>query len=217
MTNETSIDKPIGVLGGTFNPIHHAHLRLALELYERLDLAEVRLIPSAQPPHRIAPTVSSQLRFEMVQAAIADVEGLNVDDRELRRTGLSYMVDTLSSLREDYSNRPLCLILGMDAFMGLPQWYQWKRLISLAHLLVVHRPGILLPDKHLMQDFLKAHRANSAADLRNKIAGAVWIEEIPTFSISATQIRGLIAAGKNPHYLLPLTVLDIINSHQLYH
>jgi len=116
--------KPIGILGGTFNPIHHGHLRLAIELYERLSLAEVRLIPSANPPHREQPTVSSQHRLEMVQAAIPNITGLTVDDRELRRDGFSYTVDTLASLREEYPDQPLCLILGMDAFIGLPRWYQ---------------------------------------------------------------------------------------------
>ena len=208
--------KPLGILGGTFNPIHHGHLRLALELYERLDLAEVRLLPSAHPPHREQPSVSSQLRLEMVQAAIKDVEGLSVDDRELRRTGFSYMVDTLSSLREDYPHCSLCLILGMDAFLGLPQWHKWERLITLANLLVVHRLGADLPEKHTMQDFLKAYQADSPEALSKQTAGALWIEEIPVLNISATQIRGLIAAGKNTRYLLPVAVLDIINTHQLY-
>jgi nicotinate-nucleotide adenylyltransferase len=112
-------NKPIGIFGGTFNPIHHGHLRLAIELYERLFLAEVRLIPSANPPHREPPAVSSQHRLEMVQAAIPEVTGLTVDDRELRREGFSYTVDTLASLRDEYPVQPLCLILGMDAFIGL--------------------------------------------------------------------------------------------------
>ena len=151
-------NKPMGLLGGTFNPIHHGHLRLALELYERLDLAEVRFIPSAYPPHRKQPSVSSQLRLKMVQAAIADVPGLKVDDRELWRSGPSYTVDTLSDLRDDYPHQPLCLILGMDAFMGLPYWYQWERLIHLAHFLVVVRPDTVLPKKHIMQHFLQKHQ-----------------------------------------------------------
>ncbi len=212
----SSNKKPIGILGGTFNPIHHGHLRLALELYERLDLAQVRLLPSAHPPHREQPTVSSQQRLEMVQAAIAGVKGLNLDDRELRRQGPSYMVDTLSSLRDDYPHQPLCLILGMDAFMGLPHWHQWEQLITLAHLLVVRRPETAMPQGQFMQDFLKAHQANCFEELRKQSSGTIWMEKIPALAISATQIRRLIAAGKNPRYLLPRAVLDIINTHQLY-
>jgi len=139
MTSHTN-NKPIGILGGTFNPIHHGHLRLALELYERLDLAKVLLIPSAYPPHRAQPSVSSQCRLEMVQAAIKGVKGLSVDDRELRRQRPSYTVDTLKSLREDYPYHSLCLILGMDAFLGLPSWHKWEQLITLAHFIVVTPP-----------------------------------------------------------------------------
>lgn len=216
MINENRSAQPIGILGGTFNPIHHGHLRLALELYERLELAEVRLIPSARPPHRSLPSVNSQIRLEMVQAAIKNVEGLNVDDRELQRKGPSYMFDTLSSLRIDYPQRSLCLILGMDAFLGLPYWHKWEHLITKAHFLVVRRLGAELSNVPIMQDFWKTHQATCPEDLKKQTAGTLWVEEIPFLNISATQIRSCIAEGKNPRYLLPKEVLDIINTHQLY-
>ncbi|NJO16357.1 MAG: nicotinate-nucleotide adenylyltransferase [Thioploca sp.] len=216
MILENTIDKAIGILGGTFDPIHHGHLRVAIELYERLDLAEVRLIPAARPPHRNFPAASAQLRLQMLQAAIVDTPGLIVDDRELHRSGPSYMVDTLSSLREEYPQRSLCLILGMDAFINLPQWYQWQRLITLAHLLVVHRLDTQIPSFSAMQDFLSLHQTNCATHLKKRLSGCIWIEPIPFLNISATQIRYLIAAGKNPRYLLPLAVLDLINTYQLY-
>ena len=210
-------DKPIGILGGTFNPIHNGHLRLALELYERLDLAEVRLLPVGQPPHREQPSVSKQHRLELVETAIMGVTGLSLDDRELRREGLSYMVDTLNSLRQDLPQRSLCLILGMDAFLGLPQWHQWQRLISFAHILVVNRPNSRLSDNETMQEFIKKHKTLNKKDLQTKKYGKIWIEEMPILSISSTQIRQIIAEGKNPHYLLPATVLDKINTYKLYH
>lgn len=216
MTENAHSEKPIGILGGTFDPIHHGHLRLALELYERLDLAEVRLIPTAHPPHRETPTVDGFMRLAMIKAAIIDIEGLTVDDRELQRAGFSYTVDTLTSLREEYPQRALCLILGMDAFMGLPKWQQWEHLIELAHFLIVRRMGTLLPEAHQMRDFLRTHQAFDSQQLMQQPSGQIWIEEIPILAISATQIRGLIAAGKNPCYLLPLAALDIINTHQLY-
>jgi len=211
-------NNPIGILGGTFNPIHHGHLRLALELYERLDLAKVLLIPSAHPPHRAQPSVSSQRRLEMVRAAIRGVEGLSVDDREVRRQGVSYTVNTLDSFREEYPHRPLCLILGMDAFLGLPSWHEWERLITLAHLLVVRRPDTpkKIPEKHVMQYFFDKYHILSAEHFKKQTAGMIWMAEIPALAISATQIRDLIATGKNPHYLLPPAVLDIINTHHLY-
>jgi len=216
MALENTTEKAIGILGGTFDPIHHGHLRLAIELYERLDLAEVRLIPAAHPPHRSSPFANAQLRLQMLQAAIIGTLGLVVDDRELHRFGPSYMVDTLSSLREEYPHRSLCLILGMDAFIRLPQWYQWQRLITLAHLLVVHRLGTQIPTFSTMQDFLSEHQTNCSDTLKKQLTGCIWIEEIPVLNISSTQIRYLIAAGKNPRYLLPAAVLNIINTHQLY-
>lgn len=216
MILENTTEKAIGILGGTFDPIHHGHLRLAIELYERLDLAEVRLIPAAHPPHRSSPFANAQLRLQMLQAAIIDTPGLVVDDRELHRFGPSYMVDTLSSLREEYPYRSLCLILGMDAFISLPQWYQWQRLITLAHLLVVHRLGTQIPAFSTMQDFLSEHQTNCPDTLKKQLTGCIWIEKIPVLNISSTQIRYLIATGKNPRYLLPAAVLNIINTYQLY-
>ncbi len=215
MTPHTN-SKPIGILGGTFNPIHHGHLRLALELYERLDLAKVLLIPSAHPPHRAQPSVSSQRRLEMVQAAIKGVEGLSVDDRELRRQRPSYTIDTLKSLREDYPYCSLCLILGMDAFLGLPSWHKWEQLITLAHFIVVRRPDTLEGKTSTILDFLKQYQTLNIENFKKQRAGTIWVEEIPALAISATQIRELIAAGKKPHYLLPPAILDIINSHHLY-
>ena len=211
-------DKPIGILGGTFNPIHHGHLRLAIELYERLDLAEVRLVPAKQPPHREQPSVSSEFRLELVKIAIMGVNGLSVDDRELRREGPSYMVDTLSSLRQEFPQRSLALILGMDAFLDLYQWHEWERLITLAHILVVNRPNSQLSDQNkTMQNFLKQHRISDKKDLQSEKFGKIWIEKMPMLTISSTQIRNIIAAGKNPTYLLPATVLEKINIYKLYH
>lgn len=216
MTNQTKSHQAIGILGGTFDPIHHGHLRLAIELYERLDLAKIHFIPAACPPHRYRPLASSTVRLEMVKVAIAGVKDFIADDCELRREGTSYTIDTLSILRETYPQQPLCLILGMDAFIGLPQWYQWEKLITLAHLLVVRRPGVLLPEVHKMRDFLLAHQFHTPEDLTYCPAGGIWVEEIPMLNISATQIRNLIATGRNPRYLLPEAVLELIHSHQLY-
>ena len=208
--------KPIGLLGGTFDPIHHGHLRLALELYERLNLAEVRLIPSANPPHRESPSVSAELRLEMVQLAIRDLQGVVADGRELRRTGPSYMVDTLSSIRDEEGDRPVYMILGMDAFMNLHSWHRWQDLLNYAHILLVRRPGKLLPMTHVMRGFLDLNRAKTLDELLIRPAGKIYIEDIPPLTISATQIRGLVATGRNPRYLLPLPVLNLINTHQLY-
>jgi nicotinate-nucleotide adenylyltransferase len=152
----------------------------------------------------------------MVQAAIKGVEGLSVDDRELRRQCPSYTVDTLKSLRENYPYRSLCLILGMDAFLGLPTWHKWEQLITLAHFIVVRRPNTLEDQTPTIFNFIEQYQTLNVENLKKQRAGTIWVEEIPMLAISATQIRRLIAAGKKPHYLLPPAVLDIINSHHLY-
>jgi nicotinate-nucleotide adenylyltransferase len=133
--------QPIGIFGGTFDPIHYGHLRTALELKRALDLARLHFVPAASPPHRTAPSTDAALRLRMVQAAIAGEPGFFADDRELKRPGLSYTFDTLTSFRAEFPDRPLCLLLGMDEFLNLPYWHKWRELLDLAHVVVAQRPG----------------------------------------------------------------------------
>ena len=128
--------QPIGLFGGTFDPLHYGHLRTAFELWQALKLSEVRFMPTGSPPHREQPHAPAQLRLEMVKAAVADQPAFVVDDREVRRTGVSYSVDTLTEVRAEYPQRSLCLLLGMDAFLGLPNWHRWRELLDLAHIIV---------------------------------------------------------------------------------
>src|SRR5919106_983706 len=130
----------IGIFGGTFDPIHFGHLRTAFELLQALKLNEIRFMPAGNPPHREVTVASPAERFAMVEAAIAGQPGFVVDDREIRREGLSYSVDTMRTLRADFPDHALSLIVGMDAFLGLPKWHQWRELLELAHLVVAHRP-----------------------------------------------------------------------------
>ncbi|MCK5724204.1 MAG: nicotinate-nucleotide adenylyltransferase, partial [Gammaproteobacteria bacterium] len=143
----------IGILGGTFDPIHYGHLRTALDVQQCLSLDEVRFIPCGEPPHRDKPVAESLQRLAMVRAAIAGQKGFSVDDREIRREGPSYMVDTLTSLKHDFKTESLCLILGMDAFNGLEQWHQWQQIFELANIAVMKRPaetGQIEMNKNLM-------------------------------------------------------------------
>src|SRR5204863_186003 len=132
---------PIGIFGGTFDPIHYGHLRTAFELWQTLKLAEVRFMPSGNPPHRVRTLADAALRVQMVRVAVADQPAFIVDDREVRRAGASYTFDTLTELRRENPERSLCLLLGMDAFLGLPSWHRWRELFELAHVVVAHRPG----------------------------------------------------------------------------
>jgi nicotinate-nucleotide adenylyltransferase len=202
--------RAIGVFGGTFDPVHYGHLRTALELRVKLALDEMRFIPCANPPHRTAPLAADAIRLRMLQAAVAGQDGFVVDDRELQRGGPSYSVDTLRSLRLDYPHDSLCMIVGMDAFLGLPSWRDWRSLLDLTHIVVAHRPGWHAPEKGELGRFVAAHRSETRADLRLRNAGRVHIEEVTQLEISSTHLRATIQAGMEAKYLMPDSVWDII-------
>ena len=206
----------IGVLGGTFDPIHYGHLRTGLELLERLSLSEVRFIPCGQPPHRAAPATPGALRLRMVRAAVAGQPGFVADGRELERTGPCYTTDTLLELREEFPSAALCLLLGMDAFLGLPSWHRWERLFELAHIVVAHRPGWEVPGTGVLGELITARRTAAAAELRSARAGRIHVEAVTQLEISATELRAGIRAGGDPRYLVPDEVRDIIFETECY-
>lgn len=207
----------IGIFGGTFDPVHIGHLRPVLEVFQDLALDEVRLIPCHVPPHRAAPVASPMQRLAMLEAAIQGEPGLKVDDRELRRAGPSYTVDTLTSLRAELGDHmPLCLLLGMDAFTGLNTWHRWRDLITLAHIIVMHRPGLLPPGQGEIAALLAERRTDNAAPLRAHPAGHILLKEVTQLDISATRIRTLVKEGKSARYLLPDGVLEMIKKERVY-
>jgi nicotinate-nucleotide adenylyltransferase len=207
----------IGIFGGTFDPIHYGHLRTALELKVRLDLAAVHFVPVANPPHRSAPLNDGQLRLRMVQAAIRGEPGFVADDRELKRPGLSYTVDTLTSFRAELgADRPLCLLLGMDAFLGLPQWHRWRELLDLAHVVVAHRPGWEVPRVGELGNWVSTRAGPGAAALASRPAGFVHVQPVTQLEISSTDLRDTLRAGRDPKYLVPDGVRQIILETECY-
>ena len=199
---------PIGLFGGTFDPIHYGHLRTAFELWQALRLAEVRFLPTGNPPHRDATLASAELRVQMVRAAVADLAAFTVDDREVRRTGRSYSVDTLTELREELPERSLCLLLGMDAFLGLPHWHRWRELFDLAHVVVAHRPGWKAPTQGPLGEIMVDRGTGTVRDLHEARAGRVYVHAVTQLEISSTELRQLIVAGRDPRYLVPESVRD---------
>ncbi|MCU7850806.1 MAG: nicotinate-nucleotide adenylyltransferase [Candidatus Thiodiazotropha sp. (ex Monitilora ramsayi)] len=206
----------IGVLGGTFDPIHFGHLRTALDVMQAVDLDEVRFIPLHSAVHRDQPETAAELRLQMVTAAIAGQAGFVADDRELCRQGDSYTVDTLVSLHRDFPDHTLCLLLGMDAFNGFATWRQPEKILSLAHLIVMQRPGEKVASDVWIQSLLTTHQCNDAEKMKHEAAGRILIQEVTQLDVSSTKIRSLIAAGHSPRYLLPEGVRQIIDKNSLY-
>lgn len=213
--------KAIGILGGTFDPIHFGHLRLAEEMLDLANLQQIRFIPAGTPPHRDAPQVSAQHRSAMVQLAIADQPAFVLDDREVKRTTPCYTVDTLRELRAELgAAQPLCLLMGGDAFLQLHTWHEWERLFELAHIVVGFRPGFTLEERiHSATEKLRRHyqqRLCAVQDLSQQPFGGVVELAIPKLEISATLIRSRVAENRSIRYLLPNAVADYIHQHHLY-
>lgn len=206
----------IGILGGTFDPIHFGHLRTALELHEALDLAEVRLVPCYQPVLCKLPIASPEHRLAMVKAAVMSEPALKVDDLEIVRKGPSYMVDTLKILHNNQPHTPLCLILGIDAFLSFPCWHKWEEILTLSHLVIAHRPQYQLPHAGIVADLLKERLIHSATALHEALAGHILLHPVTSLDISSTDIRKQIEMDKNIRYLLPDNVYDYIKQHGTY-
>ncbi len=207
---------PIGVFGGTFDPIHYGHLRTAFEMLEALRFGEVRFVPCGDPPHRGETFADAKLRYEMVRVATEQQSGFTVDDRELRRDGPSYSMDTLMTLCEEFPERSLGLILGMDAFLNLTTWHRWEEIIDVAHIVVAHRPGWRAPDIGPLGELIAEFGTHRVDDLHETRQGRVHIHAVTQLEISSTEIRDLVAVGRDPRFLMPDEVRDAIARSQCY-
>lgn len=212
--------RPLGVFGGTFDPIHCAHLELAREVHDALQLERVLLVPAGDPPHRAAPVASACHRLAMAELAIRNYPALSLDPREIVRGGRSYTVLTLQELRAERPFQPLALIVGADAFLGLAAWHRWRELFALAHLVVIARPGAALAtglSGELAREWEHRHTADPRA-LEMPVGGSIFQQAITPHAISAAAIRTALAAG-NPGQvagLLPAAVLAYIGRNHLY-
>jgi len=217
-----AIKSSIGVLGGTFDPIHFAHLRLAEEVAEAFMLNTVRLIPSANPPHRITPSAPAEDRLKMVELALDRAnKKLVPDGRELNRIGKSYMVDTLKQLRTEHSNASISLILGTDAFIELMTWHEWQQLFSLANIIVASRPNLPLSklENNLEQRLASEYEIRKRHDrdlLHSSENGLIFTYEFTSLEVSGTSLRKRIQRKQSLKYLLPDNVINYIQNHDLY-
>jgi nicotinate-nucleotide adenylyltransferase len=211
---------PLGIFGGTFDPIHFGHLRLAEELGDSLGLDSVRIVPARVPPHRASPRVTAEHRLEMTRLAVGGNPRFVLDDRECRREGPSFTVDTLQGLRAELgAQQPFCLLMGVDAFMLLTTWSRWRQLFDLAHIVIAHRPGFELKVEGMPDELgreVDARLTWDASRLRSRSAGVVLAHRIAGLEISGTAIRAGLREGRSQRYLLPDSVLDYIDQHALY-
>ena len=207
----------VGILGGTFNPIHNGHLHLATQLLTQLHFDEVRFIPSAVPALKHLPQVPAQQRAEMVRLAIAHQPKFKLDTRELARTGVSYTIDTLQSLRDELgADTGICLLMGYDAFLGLPKWHRWQSLLNYAHIVVVNRPQVHNTPAPELAAWLVQHQKDALQANNHGPSGAVFFVEIPPLDISSSAIRQALLSGQAVNKALPANVLAYIQAHHLY-
>lgn len=199
--------KPLAIFGGTFDPVHLGHLSVAWEAAELLD-AEVCLLPASVPPHRAPPLASAPQRVAILRAALQGQSRLTLDTRELDRAGPSYTIDTLHELRAEQGERPLVLLIGADAFANLATWHRWRELFEVAHIGVLSRPGVAADLPEELEREVAARRIADAMDLRSLPAGKVVELAVTPLEVSATRIRELLAAGRDPRYLLPAGLFD---------
>ncbi|MCP5200622.1 MAG: nicotinate-nucleotide adenylyltransferase [Gammaproteobacteria bacterium] len=205
---------PIGLLGGTFDPVHNGHLRAALEALEALELAEMRLLPLNTPGHRPPPLASAAHRCAMLDGAVRPP--LVVDRLEIERGGTTYTVDTLEHLRVRFPRRSLCLVIGRDAFYGLPSWHRPEAVLELAHIVVAARPEVVATALPGLDELVGNAQSARVADLHHNTAGRVYFLDIPRLPIASSDLRERLRGGRSIRHLVPDSVDDYIRNHRLY-
>ncbi len=218
------MSKKIGILGGTFNPIHYGHLAAAQEVCDRLKLDRILFIPSHLPPHKLDEDVPAAMqRLEMVRLATADNPSFQPSDIEIKRGGRSYTIDTIERLRSDDPAAEFYFIMGIDSFLDIQTWHNWERLLSLCSFVVLSRPGYRFVDLTRI-DFMKQAADELSMMDKGELDQAsvqsglftIYLEQIPLHDISSTDIRARVKAGSSIKYLLPEQVEIYIIEHNLY-
>ena len=204
--------KIIGLYGGTFDPIHIGHLRPAVEVFQHLKLDKLFFIPCAYPPHKTKPFFTIQQRIKLLQAAIGSYPEFEIDQRETQRPPPSYTIDTLKSLRNDFPDAALCLIIGKDAFNNINSWHQWHELLNFAHLIVTQRPHEPITINDEISAFFRLHNTQNITKIQDNTCGCIYMQKVTQFDISSTQIRTLLETRHDVRYLVPDKVYEIINN-----
>ena len=214
--NNNNLDEPLALFGGTFDPVHYGHLRCADEARQKLGLSQLYLLPAGNPAHRSTPRATPDQRLEMLQLAQAEFPALAIDCRELRRSGPSYMVDTLREIRSIFPQRPVYLLIGQDAANRLHQWHEWEQLFSLANLVILTRPGESEDYRHDLGKKIHNRQVIEVQELSNMPADRVLNLQVSPVDISATSIQSMMRLGRSPKSMMPDSVLNYIDENRLY-
>ena len=212
----------VGIFGGTFDPIHYGHLRIAEEIVKTVGLQKLYFVPAGMPRLRHSPVASPQHRVEIVRLAIQKNPDFVLDEREINRGGVSYSIDTVREFKQEFGEEiRLCFVLGADAFINLPEWNNWKELFNLCHFIVSTRPGYTLTlikellSKELREECSQRWVSNTES-LRKDTSGLIFIASTTMLDISATSIRAHIAVGRSVRHLVPSVTVNYISENKLY-
>ena len=209
-------NRAIAIFGGTFDPVHFGHLRTAIEVRDFLSIEDFRFLPAGVPVHRINFVTEVSHRLEMLKLVMADLPGFTIDEREILRSGASYMVDSLQGMRAQYGEVPLILVIGQDAANSLQSWHRWKELFPLTNLLIISRPGDKEHYASELRNEIDGRWVTTAAELLKGSAGTVLRLEVTGLAISSSKIRKMLHDAQSPRYLLPDAVIEYIELHSLY-
>ncbi len=207
----------IGIFGGSFDPIHFGHIKLVLTLLEHYDFENIRLIPCQLSPHKKKTYASAKHRFAMLNLVTASNDKLIADDRELRRAGVSYTIDTLRELREEIGvKKAIVMIAGVDAYASFCEWHEYAEILSLCHIMLLQRPTYELPNEGCEKELYDSCNTNDIYDLKDKSNGYIYLCNEEKYDISSTDIRQTIRSGQQPRYFLPGNIWNYIRRNELY-
>ena len=207
----------VALFGGTFNPVHFGHLRLATALAGLLQVKPIRMIPCAMPPHRTEPSASAEQRLAMLKLAIDKQPILAADDLELHRTTPSYSIDTLELVRQQIgAQAPLFFCMGMDSLAGISSWHRWRELLNFCHIVVYPRPRWQPPSQGEVARWIDRHQCNNLSELKQRPSGQLYICDLAMLDLSSSEIRDHIKQDKNIDHMAPKPVIEYIKLHSLY-
>jgi len=211
-----SLQQPIGILGGSFDPVHHGHLRSALDICDTLALDCVHLLPNFMSPHKSVSHASDVHRLAMLTLATETCDQLTIDPQEINSNEACFTVDTLEIIRLRHPNSPLCFLMGMDSLCAFTRWHRWQDILTLCHLVVSARPGCEAPTQGETAQLLSERQVIDSQLLTQQLSGHIYLHQANPLAISSTEIRALCRVNKSSQFLVPDNVNHYITKHQLY-